>query len=58
MTELCDLILEGKDDHELVEASHMIETEKHQSYNAKKKDKNGNRVDGKEGNITYREDKA
>ncbi len=58
VTELCDLILEGKDDHELVDVSHMIETDKYKSYNAKKKDKNGNRADGKEGNITYREDKA
>ena len=58
VTELCDLILEGKDDHELVKDSHMIETEEYRSYNAKKKDKNGNRADGKEGNITYREDKA
>lgn len=49
--ECCDLILEGKDDHESV-MEHGYEL-----FSAKKL-KNGNRADGKEGNIKYAPEKA
>ena len=49
--ECCDLILEGKDDHQPVTV-HGIDL-----FTAKKTYKDG-RVDGKEGNIMYTEDKA
>lgn len=50
--ELCDLVLERKDDHI------PITFKEHPLFLAKQTDQNNDRLDGKEGNLAYAEDKV